>query len=1100
MSAKVSAKAVSQVQTQIPQFISDENPLYEKFLKNYYEFMETLCVYFAAVGAYATLFTNGETVTGQTSGATANVKGKNSKSSTLKVFLEPTNDLNFLLDEVIIGGTSNARGTISSLSRKPLNGTKTFKDLTNSDLTTNGILEWFKKELYPNIRNTAAVDLRYFLKHLKQFYRAKGSEKSYRTLFRALYGQDSLDFYYPKTDMFKISDGNWLQDTVLQLSYDLSYLDFNGLTITGNSSSATAFVSNVTTRKVGTVPVVELVVTTFVGTFEVSEVITATTAAGIDLSATLTGMLTDIIIVNGGEGYSIDEALTVTDAAAIGFGATAKVKTTSADQVAILTVPAVGNGYQVNDPITFNNAGTNAVVTAEAKVATLTDTFTVDVVSTLLTAGIETKTFDLTGAFGVTVSAGYLLGNNAIYANATKKGVVISYTVGTPSVLTIYDTDNETLSRAATVPESLTAWANTDTMYLFDKTGSAVLGAFSVIINDTSFVSTTAHVAVDSTNYGSGFATPDGTFASSGTTVTVTYSGGHNLSASDTIKLDFSVGAMNGTYTVATVPNATTFTVTIGAATGSGTVEMIPIRSSKMKNAFVFSTQTFGKVATVSYSSHGSGYEAKPATTLTSLGYYSTVESRSDGAGGYYGSNATIAVGDLGGAVTGITITEPGFGYNLAPAVTGATHSAAATLTGVLGITRIKDGKYSGESGMPSSQKKIQDNDYYQDYSYVLKTTDSVDVWRNDVLKLLHPAGYKLFGEVLIENLLNTQMFDRGLSNINTADATGMSTYREITFFFESFITGLQVDMGETYLEVEAQIDSLIAALETFAKITIKGGTTQTYLLNNLRASSGIPAEMFSTLFVKDSASISVGTTTTITTSTPHYFRENDLVSLDDFVGTNVSLINGNMYKATSVGASGTSNTNATFIIKELDGTTNVNTTGMSITTQGKIFRSGKKASSGILIDMYSTEYIEGIKTKKIHEYLHTNATDMSSFSSGDAIDVSGRHLDIESRIVQEDGAGNDDFLLEDGTTSNPNSSAIGFILADVGQLDLDGANDAHQLAITPAVQRQVSSITNNIITFNRPFDYKGVPYTQHPHNQGFGLYKHKVDQRVLAA
>ena len=280
MSARVTAKAVSQVSNQIPQFIVEEHPLYEKFLKNYYEFMESLCVYFTKVGAYPTAFTNGETVTGQTSGATAKVKGKNTISTTLKVFLEPTNDLDFVTDEVIIGSTSNSRGTITKLNRTPLNGTKTFHELTNSDLTSEGILDWFKKELYPNIRNTASVDLRYFLKHLKEFYRSKGSEKSYRTLFRALYGQDSLDFYYPKSDMLKISDGNWLQDTVLQLSYDASYLDFNGLTITGEDSLATAFVQNVTTRKIGNVPIIELVVTTFVGTFVVSETISATTAAG----------------------------------------------------------------------------------------------------------------------------------------------------------------------------------------------------------------------------------------------------------------------------------------------------------------------------------------------------------------------------------------------------------------------------------------------------------------------------------------------------------------------------------------------------------------------------------------------------------------------------------------------------------------------------------------------------------------------------------------------------------------------------------------------------------------------------------------------------
>ena len=99
----------------------------------------------------------------------------------------------------------------------------------------------------------------FFIKHLKEFYRSKGSEKSFQTLFRALYAQESLDFYYPKTDLLKVSDGIWAQDTILQLDYDVDYLNFNGLTITGLTSGATAFVSNVTTRKLGTIPLIELV-------------------------------------------------------------------------------------------------------------------------------------------------------------------------------------------------------------------------------------------------------------------------------------------------------------------------------------------------------------------------------------------------------------------------------------------------------------------------------------------------------------------------------------------------------------------------------------------------------------------------------------------------------------------------------------------------------------------------------------------------------------------------------------------------------------------------------------------------------------------------
>jgi hypothetical protein len=147
---------------------------------------------------------------------------------------------------------------------------------------------------------------------------------------------------------------------------------------------------------------------------------------------------------------------------------------------------------------------------------------------------------------------------------------------------------------------------------------------------------------------------------------------------------------------------------------------------------------------------------------------------------------------------------------------------------------------------------------------------------------------------------------------------------------------------------------------------------------------------------------------------------------------------------------------------------------------------------------MYSTEYIDTIKSNKIHEYIHTSVADLSTLSVNDAIDISGRHISIESSIIQEDTG--DDFLLEDGTTSSPNTSAFGKILSDSGQLDLDGANDAHQLAVTPAVQRQVSSVTNNILSFSRPIEYRGVPHSQHPHNLGFGLYKHKVDKRVLTS
>ena len=63
MSAKVTAKAVSQVQNQLPAFIGEDFPLYQKFMEYYYEFMETLCVYYSVVDDFGSTFTVGETVT-----------------------------------------------------------------------------------------------------------------------------------------------------------------------------------------------------------------------------------------------------------------------------------------------------------------------------------------------------------------------------------------------------------------------------------------------------------------------------------------------------------------------------------------------------------------------------------------------------------------------------------------------------------------------------------------------------------------------------------------------------------------------------------------------------------------------------------------------------------------------------------------------------------------------------------------------------------------------------------------------------------------------------------------------------------------------------
>ena len=70
-------------------------------------------------------------------------------------------------------------------------------------------------------------------------------------------------------------------------------------------------------------------------------------------------------------------------------------------------------------------------------------------------------------------------------------------------------------------------------------------------------------------------------------------------------------------------------------------------------------------------------------------------------------------------------------------------------------------GYFESDSGKVSDQnQRITDSFYYQDYSYLVKSKTSIDSWRSLIKSTTHPAGFKVFGEVLIESASNASMSD----------------------------------------------------------------------------------------------------------------------------------------------------------------------------------------------------------------------------------------------------------------------------------------------------------------------------------------------------
>ena len=168
--------------------------------------------------------------------------------------------------------------------------------------------------------------------------------------------------------------------------------------------------------------------------------------------------------------------------------------------------------------------------------------------------------------------------------------------------------------------------------------------------------------------------------------------------------------------------------------------------------------------------------------------------------GAFLCTDTAIAVGDsvivsgtLGGTGT-ITGYETGTEYKVSAINSSLTHSTiavgftlvtpagmaiattAGTITGLTFVrsyrTRVSEqgsqaeivfntgyvyhapGEYKDNSGFLSDSVKVQDNHFYQPYSYVVRTTKALNTWKATYLASSHPAGFKMFAEVQLTDII----------------------------------------------------------------------------------------------------------------------------------------------------------------------------------------------------------------------------------------------------------------------------------------------------------------------------------------------------------
>jgi len=155
--------------------------------------------------------------------------------------------------------------------------------------------------------------------------------------------------------------------------------------------------------------------------------------------------------------------------------------------------------------------------------------------------------------------------------------------------------------------------------------------------------------------------------------------------------------------------------------------------------------KTFGLLSEYTISNSGVGYAIGDFVKLVEEG-------------GGIGAAAKVTRVDNRGRIKDIEILNHGVNYftDVTFTIESTTGNGNAQGTAKSSALAEYGGFYYDNSGKLSSKKKLEDNDYYQYFSYVLKTKLSLQKYSDSVKALLHPSGFKLFGDVLLSDTLSS--------------------------------------------------------------------------------------------------------------------------------------------------------------------------------------------------------------------------------------------------------------------------------------------------------------------------------------------------------
>ena len=378
-------KISSLIQTQLPEFIQADHPVFNQFVRSYFQFLESAEITVSEVNNYLVQdttsvnfvldedgekvvledseakFTVGEIVTGRNSGATATVLVDDVDDGK-RLFVSAQSQ--FIIGELITGSQSGANATVQTYRANPVQNIQQLLEYANVDATIDKFLDNFRDAFLDGIVDnlTDGVNKRKLIKSIRDLYISKGTRKGHELFFRLLFNDDAV-ISYPNENMLRNSDGIWTTRRIMRVQVtagDVSELI--GQTVTGQSSLATAIpVSTIGVREAFTdIVEIEIDADSQTGTFEEGETVKGiSSVSDQDVSFTVYSILAGVDVSNSDEGqyYTAGQAINIS--AAGSQSATARINTVGTGSVDDILIDDVGSNFAVNDVINFDNAGTD---------------------------------------------------------------------------------------------------------------------------------------------------------------------------------------------------------------------------------------------------------------------------------------------------------------------------------------------------------------------------------------------------------------------------------------------------------------------------------------------------------------------------------------------------------------------------------------------------------------------------------------------------------------------------------------------------------------------------------------------------------------------